>query len=105
VIKGLSDHQFYVFAYLFSAVAPVTVIRYWFSNSGGESALGGGQFEGEDELGDFLEVAAQAADLTDDVLQADDVSAQMLFHLSVGLDLHSLFADLGVQLLVDELTD
>ena len=83
----------------------MTIVRYWFSDSGGEGALWSGQLKGEDEAGYFLEVAAQVADLADDIFQTDDVSAQMLLHLCVGLYLHSLFAHLAVKLLVDELTD
>lgn len=36
----------------------MAVIWYWFSDSGGKSPLWSGQFEREDEVGDFLEVAA-----------------------------------------------
>lgn len=59
------------------------VVRYWFSDAGGEGAFGSGEFEGEDEAGDLLEVAAQVAHLFDDVFQADDVPAQVLLHLRV----------------------
>jgi hypothetical protein len=96
VIKGLSDHQLHVFTYLLTPVPPVTVIRYWFSDSGGEGAFGSGQLEGEDESRDFLEVASQTEDLGDDVFETDDVAAEMLFHLCVGLDLNSFVSHLAV---------
>jgi hypothetical protein len=50
-----------------------------------------------------LEVGASAADLVDDVLQADDLPADVLLHLRVGFHVDPLLAHLAVELLVDQL--
>ena len=81
------------------------IVRYWFSNAGCECALGSGQFEGEDEICDFLEAAAQGAHLADDVLQTDDVTTQVLLNLRVRFYLHAFFAHLAEKLLVDQFAD
>lgn len=98
-----SDHEFHVLVDVFGAVAPVAVVVDGFAEAGGEGAFGGGEFEGENEVGDLLEVLPHRVDLVDDVFQTDDVAAQVLLHLRVGLDLHSFLPHLPVQLLVDQL--
>lgn len=103
--KRSSDHELDVLVDVLAAVAPVAVVGDGLADAGGEGAVGRGQFEGEDEGGDLLEVLARLVDLSDDVLEADDVSAEVLLHLRVGLDLHALLAVPAVELLVDQLAD
>lgn len=69
----------------------------------GQGALGGGQLEREDEVGDLDEVRAQVGHLLYDVLQTDDLAPDVLLDLGVGLDCHPLVPHLPVQLLVYQL--
>lgn len=75
----------------------------WLSHPGHQCVRWGGQLEGVDELGDLLEVGAQADELVRDIFQADDIAADVLLHQLVGVDGHSLGADFPVHFLVDQL--
>lgn len=102
MIKALSNHQLNVLAYLLPAVAPVPVARNRLPDARGQSSVGRGQLEGEDEISDEVETWANLHDFLNDVLETDDIASEVLLDLAVGLDLHAFFSCLAKQLLVDE---
>jgi hypothetical protein len=83
----------------------MSVIPHGLPNPGGKGALGGRQLEGEKELINPVEVAAQGRHLMDDILETDDLPSEVLLHLRIGLDLHPLLSHLPEELLVDQLAD
>jgi hypothetical protein len=90
---------------VFAAVAPVTVVGDRFADARGEGALWGGEFEGEDEVGDCFEVGSDCTHFVDEIFETDDISADVLFDLCVGFDGHAFLADFPEQFFVDELAD
>ena len=88
------------------AVTKVTTLDEVLELAGTETASGGRELEGPEEVGDGLEVGADGVDLVDDVLNAGDTElAEVgLDELVVG-DRQALLVDLSVTALVDKLAD
>jgi hypothetical protein len=71
-----------------------------------ESTSGVGELEGPQEVGGLLEVGADAVDLVDEILNADNaVLAKVVLNNLVVRESNALAVDLSVTALVDELTD
>jgi hypothetical protein len=87
-------------------VTKVTTLDEVLELAGTETASGGRELEGPEEVGDGLEVGADGVDLVDDVLNAGDTElAEVgLDELVVG-DGQTLLVDLSVTALVDKLAD
>jgi len=100
-----SNHELNIVVDFLAAVAPVTIITHWFPDAGGQGALGGGQLEGEHEFSDPLELASHVYYLVYDVLEADDLSSDVLFHLRVWFDVDSLLPYFAEEFLVDQFAD
>ena len=88
------------------AVTKVTTLDEVLELAGTETASGGRELEGPEEVGDGLEVGADGVELVDDVLNAGDTElAEVgLDELVVG-DRQALLVDLSVTALVDKLAD
>lgn len=99
-----SDHQLYVLTDFFPAVAPVPVISDWLADSGSQCPLRSCEFEGEDEVVDLIELRTQTPYLRNYILEADNISSEMLLYLRIRFYLHSLSTDLTVEFLIDQLT-
>ena len=98
----LSNHYLDVFVYLLPAVTPVPVVLHWLTQSARQDALGGGQFEGEDEIIDLFEVGSQVDYLRYYILQTDNITSNVLLHLRIRFYLHSVFTNFPKQLFVDK---
>jgi hypothetical protein len=74
--------------------------------AGAETASGGGELEGPEEVGSLLEVGSNSEDLVDQVLNGDDTElAEVLLNDGVVGQGDTLAVDLSVTALVDQLTD
>ena len=71
-----------------------------------ESAVGGGQLEGPEEVGALLEVGSDGVDLVDQILDGEDTElAENLLDLLVLHQRNALLVQLGETTLVDQLAD
>lgn len=91
---------------MFLSVTKITTLNEVLELAGSESTVGVGQLEWPQEVAGLLEVGSDCEDLVDQVLHADDaiLAKVVLDQLVVGQG-NSLFVDLSISSLVDELTD
>ena len=76
----MSNHIHHVGLDFSSPVAPVPSILDGLPQPRGQGIRRGCQFEGEDKVQYGLEALAHGTNLLDNILQADDLSTDMLLH-------------------------